>query len=298
LSTITPAASAVSQVGYEERAFGDCPTLESLGAAGDPYCNAYIISDLDTVETDPTDIINAMASKNPFLDGDDNQTKDGLAKIDMNSNLGKYIKYCNLRESPFGVVDQNILQNFQGGTGISVVDNAIYAVPFVGDILSGFSEEEGLAAYGWVSGESCVIGNNTNVVIGHNSINWEEAKNYQRYIQDMRLLENEGALEDSSPVTIAIEEYYAENPLDQSYEGILARKSGMTKNQVIAALDIVEEYQFLADYNPSGYGPYPQKSDPDTYLDAGIIADHHMLSTMLSFETHILPNWRHRVVMV
>ena len=51
-----------------------------------------------------------------------------------------------------------------------------------------------------------------------------------------RLLENMGLIEKSS-VTAYLEEYYEKHPLDNSYEGILARRSGLTKEQVVAYLD-------------------------------------------------------------
>ena len=53
-----------------------------------------------------------------------------------------------------------------------------------------------------------------------------------------RLLENMGLIEKSS-VTAYLEEYYEKHPLDNSYEGVLARRSGLTKENVIALLNYV-----------------------------------------------------------
>lgn len=73
-----------------------------------------------------------------------------------------------------------------------------------------------------------------------------------------RLLENMGLVEKSS-VTAYLEEYYEKHPLDNSYEGILARRSGLTKENVVALLDYAEDLVFLANYNPANY--YPLHTD-------------------------------------
>lgn len=77
---------------------------------------------------------------------------------------------------------------------------------------------------------------------------------YQRFTEDQRLLENMGLIEKSS-VTAYLEEYYEKHPLDNSYEGILARRSGLTKDQVIAYLDKLEYLAKIAEYDPTGRAP-------------------------------------------
>ena len=73
-----------------------------------------------------------------------------------------------------------------------------------------------------------------------------------------RLLENMGLVEKSS-VTAYLEEYYEKHPLDNSYEGVLALRSGLTKENVIALLNYAEDLVFLANYNPANY--YPLHTD-------------------------------------
>ena len=77
---------------------------------------------------------------------------------------------------------------------------------------------------------------------------------YQRFIEDRRLLENMGLVEKSS-VTAYLEEYYEKHPLDNSYEGVLARRSGLTKDQVIAYLEKLEYLAKIAEYDPTGKAP-------------------------------------------
>lgn len=75
-----------------------------------------------------------------------------------------------------------------------------------------------------------------------------------RFSEDQRLLENMGLVEKSS-VTAYLEAYYEKHPLDNSYEGILARRSGLTKDQVIAYLDKLEYLAKIAEYDPTGRAP-------------------------------------------
>ena len=69
-----------------------------------------------------------------------------------------------------------------------------------------------------------------------------------------RLLENMGLVEKSS-VTAYLEEYYEKHPLDNSYEGILARRSGLTKEQVVAYLDKLDYFAKVVDYDPTNKAP-------------------------------------------
>ena len=78
---------------------------------------------------------------------------------------------------------------------------------------------------------------------------------YQRFIEDQRLAESAGLIEKSA-VAVYLDKYYEEHPKDNSYEGILARYTGLTKENVFAILDGIEGLEFLATYNPDGYAPY------------------------------------------
>lgn len=63
-----------------------------------------------------------------------------------------------------------------------------------------------------------------------------------------------GLIEKSS-VTAYLEKYYEEHPLDNSYEGILARRSGLTKEQVIAYLDKLDYLAKILEYDPTDKAP-------------------------------------------
>ena len=84
---------------------------------------------------------------------------------------------------------------------------------------------------------------------------WDTAKKYQRFIEDQRIAESMGVI-DKSAVAVYLEKYYEKHPKDNSYVGILARYTGMSKENVIAVLDAIDAMEFLAEYNPDGYSPY------------------------------------------
>lgn len=279
-STIMPGASAVD-VGVKVQEIADqtatnCPDLDAIGAIGDGFCNPYIITDMSTIEQDPAYItykVSELDSRNFDLSTTDTDTP----KINEKSRLGSYILYCGQRQSPFGLADQNISSDFQNwSTGSSVGDSLIGAVPIVGSVVDMVNNSKVIANYGYVTGESCVTGNaveaGTMEETGTNeTTDWAENKYYQRFIEDQRLAENMGLVEKSS-VTAFLDDYYERNPIDDSYEGVLARRSGLTKDQVIATIDIVEALIFVANYDPDGYAPlnYSEPTEEKLSLEDSI----------------------------
>ena len=55
----------------------------------------------------------------------------------------------------------------------------------------------------------------------------------------------------TSIVTAYLEDDYEKNPIDDSFEGTLARFSGMTKDEVEDTLALIEYMQFLDEYDAS-----------------------------------------------
>ena len=94
----------------------------------------------------------------------------------------------------------------------------------------------------WTTGSACVA--------SESNIYWCENSIHQRFIEDQRLMADTGNSSDN-PVVSYLKEYYEENPIDNSYEGILARYSGMTKDDVIATLELIDGLNYLANYDPT-----------------------------------------------
>lgn len=222
-----------------------CPYLASIGAVGDAYCNPYAVTDMSTISVDPSVVIEDLAKEGNFLN---ETTASGNVKIKEDSDLAKYIVFCDNRNSAFGIADQNIVNqvtNF-ATVNINAVDSAIGAIPIIGDSIDVINNGKALANAGYVSGESCVAGND--VTYG---VSWSKASTYQRFIEDQSLMESMGMFGDDgeSAVTAFLREYYEEHPLDNSYEGILARYSGLSKEDVIAFLDIIDYGNYIANYD-------------------------------------------------
>lgn len=191
-------------------------------------------------------LIYNAAAKNSNDDDSDDSGSLGNCSIKPNSNLAKYIAFCDNRDSPFGAIDQNILGALESDFSI------INSIPVIGDfasIVNGLQEldENNLA---WANGARC---GNTD----QNKEFWEsEGKYYQRYIEDQRILEQMGAFEGSkNPVTAFTEEYEkqyeATHPEANTYIGYLSRISGLTVENTETVLAFVEYYNFVDQYDPT-----------------------------------------------
>ncbi|MBQ2643712.1 hypothetical protein IJG11_02215 [Candidatus Saccharibacteria bacterium] len=253
LSPMAAAYDVANTLPSEEEYEKTCPYLASIGVIGDAYCNPYVMTDMSTINTDPVDVINTI--NNDYKGFAEETTSDGNVKISGDSELAKYIVYCDGRTSMFGVTDYNIVSNLNSSTSANTgntytdaaVDGAIGAIPIIGDGLDVVENINSLNNLGYISGESCVAGNTVDNV---SAPDWEEAKYYQRFIEDQSLAESMGVIEKSA-VTAYLEEYYKENPLDNSYEGMLARYSGLDKETVSDILYIARYYEYVNNYNPA-----------------------------------------------
>lgn len=233
-----------------------CPYLASIGMIGDAYCNPYVITDVTTINDSPADVIDKVYEFGGLAD---DTTSDGNVKIAGDSSLAKYIRYCDSRNSMFGATDYNIVNDLNSSTSANTgntyadaaIDGAIGAIPIVGDGIDVFENSNALANVGYISGESCVAGNDVeNNTLAVSSPGWDESKYYQRFIEDQSLAESMGLVEKSA-VTAYLEDYYEEHPLDNSYEGVIARYSGLDKETVSDIMAIADYYEYINDYNPA-----------------------------------------------
>ena len=252
ISPTAKAASVADTLMSPDEFAETCPYLASIGAVGDSYCNPYSITDISTINEDPAEFINILDEQGNFLN---ETTSDGNVKINAGSDLAKYILFCDNRASSFGFADQNIANQIATfaniDTGRTFIDSfgnaALGVIPVVGDVIDIAQNSQVLTHMGYISGESCVAGNQQ---ISAFAPDWETAKNYQRFIEDQSLAESMGLVEKSA-VSVFLDEYYEQNPLDNSYEGIIARYSGLDKESVVAVLDIVEYGNYIANYDPT-----------------------------------------------
>ena len=245
---ILPTATAINEH-KELTSVGNCALLESTGAVGDAFCNPYIVTDTSTINESPiaiNDIVHRIGSSTDEIAANDlyaikvssNFEDDGSIRKD--SNLAKYIKYCGQRTSSYGLKDAAIADDIVNSDK-STVTKIMEKVPVISDVaavLDGIKEGNNVA---WVSGSACVASD-------ENEFWNSEYKYYQRYAENERLLENMNPGYKST-VTAFLEDYYKENPVDDSFEGRLARFSGLSKEEVEDTLALIDYYNYIADYD-------------------------------------------------
>lgn len=319
IKSLLPTASAISVQEKVSTALKqtkeNCPELESMGVVADAYCNPYVTTDFTTIELD--DSVNQDESVAYDLESDENSPYSIVKKVasyssdnfsdnvddvenpkinmDASSPLAKFITFCGQRTSPLGVPDQNIASAIDVNQLGTVANGVVGSIPILGDGLTVLSSKSISDYYGYVSGANCVM-NDTGNADSERSENlgkdpsYDEVKTYSRYIEDQRLAESMGLVEKSA-VSVFLDEYYEKYPLDNSTEGILARLSGYTKDQVIAIEDTVEFYNFYLAYDPTDYYPTPavHEEDPSyTIEDKDFVNDDGMLAIYRSCETEPL----------
>lgn len=215
--------------------FGKCPELEEIGAVGDMYCVALTDIDADLVgisQDDPT--YKSVVETNLTCD------ENGNCQVKEKSNLAKYIAYCDMRESPPGIVDQNIL-------GAEEYNNfLINAIPIVGDIMDLLNSGKELDKdnLDWSTGLKCV--NNPDQDFNPD---WTtEYRYYQRYVADSRIKEHITGTPNA--VSLFVEEYQRNNPITGPVNQ-LARMSGLTESYTESVLAWVQYQNYIADYDPT-----------------------------------------------
>lgn len=252
MRNIIPQVGAASDEAWFKQSLNEnCPSLSQIGLVGDAYCNPYFVSNYSTIETPVNEVYEAVAKDGSF-DGED---QNGNPKIKEKSEFSKWILACAVRQSQFGSADPNIIgTSLTGSAGLdAAINTGLGLIPLVGDaseIKAAIEEGKNL---GWTTGVNCKD---------------PKYKYYSRYSEDQRLLEAMGVI-DKSSVTAFLEEHYTKHPLDQSFEGLIARYSGMTKSQVNHALGLIEYMNYIAKYNPTSAGPLPASpASPNTLFES------------------------------
>lgn len=205
--SILPGASAAS-VAYEVDAIEkytkeNCPELADIGGLAGNFCEAYIISDMDTIDEDPAKFISDLYAHGDFVDdsGEDNE----MPRIAKDSGLAKYIVYCGQRESGFGTADFNIANSIEtlgssadpsAGSNADdnnsafsqaadiVIDAAVGSIPLVGDGLDIWGSDKIRRNIGYVDGRVCITKHLDEGEDGDLTEDWEYNSKYQRFVQD------------------------------------------------------------------------------------------------------------------
>jgi hypothetical protein len=238
LNVFNPSASAYdSDLSYTST-YQDCENLK--GAVCDMYGNELVAMDYSTIDLTPDDPTYVSVIE-PNIDSN--------GKIIKNSELAKYITACTERESPWGVLDANIMNTLQ--TDFGTVGNNAFLINDAVDIINA---AEDVVNRGWGTGENCRMSSS--------NPRWNtEFKYYQRYIEDMRIL---GGMDDEgeNPVIAYKNDYAKEHPLDTSYTGTLARITGQTKDDIAFLLEFSRYSNEVANYDPTTRYAFSKNNEP------------------------------------
>ncbi|MBQ8991831.1 hypothetical protein IJ090_00110 [Candidatus Saccharibacteria bacterium] len=310
-ASLMPAASAVDKFSYfSNQLRDDCANLQfgNIQALGDLNCEPVLITDqslnsgtiggLAEVEgeaatrgasgVDPEYVFKILKDAGSFetktdsngnlvlekqdANGNKTDSADGVEIIKPDSLLGKYISYCGYRNSPFGHIDQNIMNAESQATSSTVLGSILNAIPILGDLLDMAEGIKQMATVGWSSGVNCVARetgqdstmevatfNDNEVESGTVSVGIESWNNFMRYAQsyvaDDRFMQTsyEGYI---SPVQLFAEQQglvASDNEL--SLVEYLAKYSGYTVENMQLALNEVEYWTYIAQYDSEGKGP-------------------------------------------
>lgn len=240
----------------------NCPSSNagSQTTIMDAFCNGSVTTDYATINKPIEEKIDELGPENLDLDGDDPIN----APPKDNSDYAKWHVACANRESQINVADSNIANAFKNETGfgsglIKQASSAIIgATPIVGSFIQVLDNAAEAANMKFITGEFCYS---------------DEAKKFSSYTEDLRVLESAGVIEKSASVAY-MENYYKKHPLDYSDSGIVARYTGMTKEDAEIALGLLEYNTYLANYHPKEKGPkLPTKIEDYQYESSSVIAE-------------------------
>ena len=114
----------------------------------------------------------------------------------------------------------------------------------------------------------------------NNAYFWDEMKYYQAYSELTEWMETVGLVKSSGVAKTAMR-YYDEKPIDNSYEGKIARLSGMSKDRVVAVLDLFQYVAWLKNYDATALLPVPAAEPEQIQYDNGeIVAQAEKITTM------------------
>ena len=287
-SSLMPAASAAEKaMFFSNQMRDDCDNLKfgSIQAIGDASCEPMYVTDQDVANgLDPEEVFIFLKNQDSFeMNGDSlvkqnakgkqTDSEDGVEVIRPDSLLGKYISYCAYRSSPFGQIDQNIMNAESQTTESTALSSILNAIPLLGDILQVFESSKQIASMGWSSGANCVardtsqdttmdvatVDESGEMASGATTIgleSWDKFMKYaQSYVADDRYMQTsmEGYI---SPVQLFAEKQgLVAASSELSFVEYLAKYSGYTVENMQIALNELEYWTYIAKYEPEGKGP-------------------------------------------
>ncbi len=142
--------------------FGECTTLQNIGAVGSVTCSEIATFDTSTLG----DIFNDAGFRD-FINKNTTLDSSGTRVINKESKLADFILYNDERVSPLGVIDSGILNSINNGSS---------SIPFVSNFIEMIQELLGAPE------ENRRIASGASFVNSTANNDWNEYKYAQRYI--------------------------------------------------------------------------------------------------------------------
>lgn len=202
----------------------NCATVGTVSVEGDLYCTSHNTVSTKYMNYSMSDWKNSEIGSSIGDDG----------KINEGSELDKFVIMGMDRESTVGVSSAEVCeasQNLEGG--------------ILNKILKFFGKVVGL--YRTCKGVDPNVATGANYTFtGNKDENLDLYSGYMLYNQVYSLL-----TEQDSSMALARERYYTKYPRDNSEAGVIARTSGMTKEEAEIALAYNDYLNEIANYNPA-----------------------------------------------
>ena len=255
IASILPQASASDYYDYATTP-GDCPIANSIGAAANANnCYPYYVSDVDSFSISYEDAERDLCAERQLANCENalvnNTTSDEKAtgktaiKGAPEDKIKEFVVYATQRDVHPGLADSSAASHFME-SGNEDIDSAVGGIPIIGSIIGAVNATVDSTNQGRIYGSDYVIG-------GENWENPENKKLYnnaEAYIELDTVYTQLGLIEHSA-VAEFLEDYYQKHPLDQSYEGTLARFSGLTKEEVTTTLAYMDYLEEVEKYQPT-----------------------------------------------
>lgn len=165
----------------------------------------------------------------------------------------------------------------------TVANMAIGSLPVIGDAMDVFSDEAALNDFGYINGEKCVVKNK----ITDPKDSWETVKDYERVAEDQSWAESVGLI-NKSAISVYLDEQEQKSPLDQTYEGQLARFSGLRKEMVNDTLDFIAYFNYINEYNPKERYAFGEPELNEEELPARNFEEENVLAGEMDARTYIV----------
>lgn len=250
IASLLPTTSAVTYSSIVNRNSTEdtCPLLSSVDATGTTlHCGYNSISDTSTFGITYQEAVDYLCRTGDLENCDSTPTITKSTKFDRHE-LAEYVEFWTTRDSHLGLADSGITNslhmleaNTGSGTADAAINGAVGAVPVIGGAIDIMNAANDAANFEYIYGSAYVAGGSE----------WDEEKQYIQTYLELDTIYSDLALIETSALATYLEDYYEENPLDKSYEGTLARFSGLTKEEVVDTLAYLDYLEYVTSYDAS-----------------------------------------------